>query len=80
MLSQERLNEIKEIEAKDPTEKIAGFIVETRYDQIPEDAVAIAKRGILDCIGVSIGGRSMPEGKIIVDYVRELGGTPEAVE
>ncbi|MFC1929897.1 MmgE/PrpD family protein [Chloroflexota bacterium] len=37
------------------------------------------KRGILDCIGICLGGRVMPEGKIIVEYIKETGGTPETV-
>jgi len=60
------------------TEKMAGFIVETGYDQIPKEAVDAAKGAILDCLGCTLAGSSEPAAKIVAQYVGEMGGNPEA--
>ncbi|MBI2869222.1 MAG: MmgE/PrpD family protein [Chloroflexi bacterium] len=61
------------------TEAIARFITRMRYDIIPQAAVDVVRRTVLDCIGITLGGRAAPEGRIIIDYVKESGGPPEAV-
>ena len=38
------------------TEKIARFIVDTGYENIPRDAVEKAKRTALDCVGAALAG------------------------
>ena len=60
------------------TEKIARFIAQTEYGQIPEDAVKLAKKAILDCIGNCLAGSLTPEGNIILEYIEELGGKTES--
>ena len=60
------------------TEKIARFIAETVYEQIPEEAVRIAKRAILDWVGVTLGGSNEPGTRIVCDQVRRTGAAGEA--
>ncbi len=60
------------------TKRIASFVVETSYRQIPEEAVRIAKQAILDCLGTSMAGAKKPTGEIITKYVKEIGSKPEA--
>jgi 2-methylcitrate dehydratase PrpD len=60
------------------TERIAGFIIDTSYKDIPHDAVAMAKRCLLDCFGVGLFASRQPTGKIIIDFVREQGGQPQS--
>lgn len=60
------------------TERIAGFIIDTSYKDIPKDDVAMAKRCILDCFGVSLYASRQPIGKIITDFVKEQGGEPQS--
>jgi len=60
------------------TEQIARFITETSYTSIPAEAVSAAKDAILDGLGVTLAGSTEPAGRIIVQYVRELGGAPHA--
>jgi 2-methylcitrate dehydratase PrpD len=38
------------------TEKIAGFIVDTDYEDMHRDAVEKAKRTALDCLGAALAG------------------------
>lgn len=61
-----------------PTEIAANFIVETDYEQIPRDVVKLAKRSILDGLGCILAGTEEASGKIITEYVKEMGGNPEA--
>ena len=61
-----------------PTDAVASFIVETSYQQIPRDAINIAKRSILDCLGCILAGTEEAAGDIVTRYAREMGGHPEA--
>src|SRR6266404_4324565 len=60
------------------TEKIAGFIVDTKYEHIPRDAVEKAKRTALDCLGAALAGVSEPVSQTIAGYATKLGGPAEA--
>jgi 2-methylcitrate dehydratase PrpD len=60
------------------TENLAHFVVETRVEDIPQEALKIAQRGITDCIGVTFPGSLEPQGEIIRGYVRKLGGAAES--
>ena len=60
------------------TEQIARFIVETSYTSIPAEAVRLAKDAVLDALGVTLAGSVETAGKIIGQYVREVGGSPQA--
>jgi 2-methylcitrate dehydratase PrpD len=59
-------------------EKIFEFIKQTEYDQIPKEAITIAKRCIIDTIGVTLAGSKQPEGKIITEFAMERKAVPEA--
>jgi 2-methylcitrate dehydratase PrpD len=60
------------------TEKIAKFIVDTGYENIPRDAVEKAKRTALDCLGACLAGVAEPVSQAITGYVTKLGGPPQA--
>ena len=61
------------------TRKLAGHVSALTYDMLPDDVVALTKRCILDTLGVTMGAsRLTPEGRILADYVRDLGGKPES--
>jgi 2-methylcitrate dehydratase PrpD len=55
------------------------FITRMRFDDLNDEVVQQAKKLILDLIGVSLAGyKSMTFPKMVLDYVLELGGKPEA--
>ena len=57
----------------------AEFVTGTRFETLSPDTLQQAKKVILDLIGVSLAGyKSMSFPKLVVDYVLELGGKPEA--
>jgi 2-methylcitrate dehydratase PrpD len=60
------------------TEKIARFIADTGYEDIPRDAVDKAKRTALDCLGASLAGVAEPVSQAIAGYVMKLGGPLQA--
>ena len=63
---------------KTGTEKVAQFIAETNYEQIPEEAVRIAKKAILDWVGVTIAGSNEPVAGIVCEQVRRTKAVAEA--
>ena len=50
------------------TLKAAHWSAGLRYDDLPDDVIAFAKRSILDGIGCAIRGLSMEAGRLILDY------------
>ena len=60
------------------TEKIARFVVDTSYDNIPPDAVEKAKRTALDCLGAALAGIGEPVSQTITNYATKLGGPAQA--
>ena len=59
------------------TEKVSKFIVETNFWDIPEEAIGLSKRLFLDCLGTTIAGYKDEAGRIVTEYTREIGGSPE---
>lgn len=59
-------------------ENIIEFILKTEYDQIPREAITIAKRCIIDTIGVTLAGSKQPEGKIITEFAIKKKAVAEA--
>src|SRR5688572_11186771 len=60
------------------TEKLARFIVDTGYENIPHNAVEKAKRTALDCLGAALAGVAEPVSQAITGYVKKLGGPAQA--
>ena len=58
------------------TECIAKFVVDTRYEDIPQEVLEISKRQLLDVLGVALAGCQQPLGIIMKDYVTKIGGEP----
>ncbi|MFC1815892.1 MmgE/PrpD family protein [Thermodesulfobacteriota bacterium] len=57
----------------DPTLAIAEYVHDTSYADLPQQAIANAKVGILDTIGVMFAGSQHQVGRLITDYVRDSG-------
>ena len=60
------------------TEKIARFLVDTNYEDLPRDAVEKAKRAALDCVGAALAGVVEPVSQTTTGYVTKLSGPPQA--
>ena len=53
------------------TKKVAGFVVETRYETIPPKAIETAKAAMLDCLGVALAGSREASSRICARLVDE---------
>jgi 2-methylcitrate dehydratase PrpD len=60
------------------TRQLAEFVTDTRFDHLPAAVVAESRRLLLDTLGCALGAVRTESGRIALDYVRQLGGTPEA--
>ena len=59
------------------TEVLAHHIVETTYDSLPAEVVRAAKEIILDGVGVMLAGSKEEPPRIVAEYAREMGGSPQ---
>ena len=60
------------------TDRLAQFVVETKFSAIPEQTRANAKLHILDTLGVALAGVDQPAASIALDYCARLGSSQEA--
>jgi len=60
------------------TEQWSARFIGTSFAHLPADVVELAKRALLDYLGVAIGGASLPMAQIATAYVVEMGGRPDA--
>ena len=60
------------------TARVAQFIAETDWQNLPAGIHPIAKRLIFDHLCVTIGGSRSEAGHIIQEYAKELKGAPDA--
>jgi 2-methylcitrate dehydratase PrpD len=61
-------------EKQSVTKKLVDFILNTEYDDIPEQVVERAKLMIIDNLGVQLAAAAFPIGKIIKDHLQKIGG------
>jgi 2-methylcitrate dehydratase PrpD len=55
------------------TRQIADFIVNTKYQDIPEDVLDLGKKSILDGFGLALAGSVAETGSLSRAYVKSLG-------
>lgn len=60
----------------DTVQKMSAFLVRTEYQDLPQEAVAAAKKAMLDTLGVTFAGSAEPAGKIITGFVKRNGSRP----
>ena len=61
-----------------PTAAVAEWVATTPSSVIPDDVREAARWLILDHLGCSIGGSQLQPGRILLEFYREQGGTPQA--
>ncbi|MDO8673863.1 MAG: MmgE/PrpD family protein [Dehalococcoidia bacterium] len=57
-------------------ERVSRFVSETGFDDVPAQAIEVAKEAILDCVGVTLAALREPSSLAMLDLVQELGGNP----
>jgi 2-methylcitrate dehydratase PrpD len=61
-----------------PTETLARFIAEADLGAVPGDVVEKAKIALTDCLGCALAGAGAPASRIVLDFIRDIGGAPQA--
>ena len=59
-------------------EEFAHFAVDTKYEEISEEAKRKAKQCILDTLGVTLAGSVEPISKPVREYIDVVGGKPQS--
>jgi 2-methylcitrate dehydratase PrpD len=69
-----RANPAEEL-AKAPglTKYVSEFIVNTKYEDIPENVIALGKKTMLDGFGLALAGSASTAGPVIRKYIESLG-------
>jgi MmgE/PrpD N-terminal domain len=62
-------------EATGLTRRIAVFIVQARYADLPKDVIELGKKSILDGLGLALVGSVARSGEITRSYLESLGVT-----
>ncbi|MBI4340243.1 MAG: MmgE/PrpD family protein [Chloroflexi bacterium] len=60
------------------TGRLAQWVVDSQFPEIPENAAREVKKAILDSIGTSLESTVRPIGRIVTDFTEEMGGKPVA--
>src|SRR5437588_7454001 len=55
------------------TKYVAQFVLNTRYEDIPSDVLALGKKSILDGFGLALAGSVAESGPISRKYIQSLG-------
>jgi len=63
---------------EESTETLADLSVRIRYGDLPQEVVSKGKECILDTLGCMLAGCKGAEAAILLKYVEEAGGRPEA--
>ena len=64
--------EIDPDKGRDLTEHVARFVIETDYDDLPEEVVELGKKSILDGFGLALSGSVAKSGALVRDYLGSL--------
>jgi len=56
----------------------AKYIVELNYNELPSEVVEKAKMHFLDTLGNIFAAHEMPWSQMVINVVKQMGGTPEA--
>lgn len=59
-------------------ESLGKYVVETSFDDLRKDVMQHIKYCILDWLGVAFAGSLEPSSKIIVQFIKEVGGKKES--
>lgn len=59
------------------TAEIVSFVTRTKFNDVPEEIIGLAKGFVLDGLGVILAGTTERGSKILHTYVRQIGGKQE---
>lgn len=60
------------------TAEVARYVSGLRYEDLPADVVAYARKVVLDALGCQLACSQLPHGRIATEFAREHAGRPDA--
>src|SRR5258706_2662274 len=60
------------------TKYVIDYIVGSRFENIPQKALTVARGAMLDCVGVALAGARTPAGAIPAEWARHAAGNGQA--
>jgi 2-methylcitrate dehydratase PrpD len=60
------------------TEELARYVVDTRFDDVPEDVVVEARRALVNYVGCAVGGSPEPALEVALETLLPYSGQPAA--
>src|SRR5580704_7027139 len=69
----QRSADSKPQESNEVTAYVAGFIVKTTFADLPGEVVGLAKKSILDGLGLALCGSVAKSGEIVRNYLKSEG-------
>ena len=60
------------------TSLLVKHVVRTDFNDLTPEAVEAAKKGIVDTVGIMIGGSSVPGCQLVVEVIKDWGGKEES--
>src|ERR1700726_1313343 len=60
------------------TKNVVDYIVSSRFEAIPAQALTVAKGAMQDCVGVALAGARHPGGAIPAEWARNSAGANSA--
>src|SRR5438445_135517 len=60
------------------SQQLAEFVAALRYEDLPPDVVAAAKRHILDAVGVALAASAVGAGSPVIEMTRSWAGARES--
>jgi 2-methylcitrate dehydratase PrpD len=60
------------------TQILADYVAGGKFEDLPSEVVAHAKRCVMDTISCGLGGRKTRDADILIKTLKEIGGPPEA--
>ena len=60
------------------TQYVCDFVVNTRYEEIPQDVLELAKKSILDGFGLALAGSVSEHRHAVLEYLKALGSDGKA--
>ena len=69
---------VEQAQTESLTREAAEFAVNLKYEDIPEDALHIGRRCVLDGLAVMLGGTEQPALDVLQLYINRVGGVGDA--
>ena len=63
---------------EDVTKQLSESVVNTVYEDLPQEAIETVKLTVLDSVGCALGGYITDRARIVLEMIEEFGGTDQA--